>query len=50
MEQQNLVEVLSKANFSAFKLMVAATIEEELYLCLCFDANGTDDQVHVCDV
>ena len=44
-EQQNLVEVLSKAHF--FSLQAdgstdCATIEDEMYLCLFFDSNGVD--------
>ena len=52
-EQQNLVEILSKARF--FSLQAddstdCATIEDEMYLCLFFDSNGVDGRVHVRDV
>ena len=52
-EQQNFVEVLSKAHF--FSLQAdgstdCATIEDEMYLCLFFDSNGVDGRVHVRDV
>ena len=52
-EQQKLLEVLSKAHFFSLQADVStdsAIIEKELYLCLYFDANGADGRVHVCDV